>query len=94
MDYGSTCVMVEQSVLVYFADLLQNQLHKVLSFCYEKLHIIKKGKCRQLGYKMSPTPANEHANNYLSHQIIQQKKTLIYVDRNPVLGEAQTIWRS
>ena len=63
MDYGSTCEMVEQSVLVHFADLLQN--HKVLSFCNEKMHIIKKGTCRQLGYKISPTPANEHANNYL-----------------------------
>ena len=26
------------SILVYIADQLQNQLHKVISFCNEKMH--------------------------------------------------------
>lgn len=63
MDYASICVMVEESVLVYIADLFQNQLHKVLFFCNEEMHIIMKGKYKQLGCK-KPTPANKHTNNY------------------------------
>ena len=53
-----------------------------------------KGKFKQLGCKISPALANEHTNNYLSHQIIEQKKIMIYVDGNPGLGlgQAQTIW--
>jgi hypothetical protein len=63
MDYASICVMVEESVLVYIADLFQNQLNKVPSFCIEEMHIIMKGKYKQLGCKKS-TPANGHTNNY------------------------------
>jgi hypothetical protein len=44
MDYVSTCVMVEKSVLVSSTGLLQNQLHNVLSFCNEDMYIIMKGK--------------------------------------------------
>ena len=51
MDYASICVMVEESVLVYIADLFQNQLHKVLSLCNEEMHIIMKGKYKQFDAK-------------------------------------------
>ena len=53
-----------------------------------------KGKSKQLGCKISPTLANEHTYNYLSHQFIEQKKIMIYVDRNPGLdlGQAHAIW--
>ena len=81
--------------MVYITDLLlQNQLHKVLSFCNDK-KCIKKGKLKQLGCKIASTLANEHTHNYLSHQIIEQKKTMTYVDGNPGPGQGQahTIWR-
>jgi hypothetical protein len=51
-------------------------------------------KIEQLGQTISPTPANEHTKKYISHQIIEQKKTMIYIDGNPGRGQAQTIWRS
>ena len=93
MDYVSKCVMV--GVLSWY--ILQinfkiSYIGSLLTVMQKKC--IMKGKYKQLGCKISPELANEHTNNYPSHQIIEQKKIRIYVDGTPGLGlgQAQTIW--